>query len=142
MVVDYEVGGPATAGEDYTDPSGTLTIAAGVASGTISIETLEDYLVESAQKVTVALVSAASSNRSVTVDKNEAEVTIVDTTTGGPVLKDPDSVPIGNSASVQVSPTTRRSAAAEEAGQAETVARKNTVTSVHLALYSRRHVRY
>ncbi len=131
VVVDYEVGGPATAGEDYTDPSRTLTIATGVASGTISIETLEDYLVESAQKVTVALVSAASSNRSVTVDmdKNEAEVTIVDTTTGGPVLKDPDSVPIGNSASVQVSPTTRRSATAEEAGQAETVARKNTVTA-------------
>ena len=61
--------------------------------------------------------------------KNAVEVTIVDTTTGGLVLKDPGSEANGNSANVQVSPTTRRSAAAEEAGQAETVARKNTVTA-------------
>ena len=119
----------ATPDEDYTAPSGSLTIAAGVASGTISIVTLEDDIVESTQKVTVALESATSSNREVTVVPTPVEVTIVNTTSGDFVREGRGSEANGNSANVQVSPTTRRSAAAEEAGQAETVARKNAVTA-------------
>ena len=129
VVVNYEVGGSATGGEDYTEPSQTLAIAAGAASGTISIVTLEDQILESDQTVTVTLESAASSGRPVTVDMTEAVVTIVNTTTGGFVLKDPASEANGNTANVQVSPTTRRSVAAEEAGQAVEVIRKNTVVA-------------
>ena len=43
VLVSYTVGGTATAGEDYTAPTDlTLTIGTGVATGTISIETLTD----------------------------------------------------------------------------------------------------
>ena len=119
----------ATPDEDYTAPSGSLTIAVGVASGTISIVTLEDDIVESAQKVTVALESATSDGRSVRVDKDAKEVTIVNTTSGDFVREDRGSEANGNTASVQVSPMTRRAAVAERAGPAETVARTNTVTA-------------
>ena len=39
VVVTYSVTGTATAGTDYTAPSGSLTIAAGDSTGTISIPT-------------------------------------------------------------------------------------------------------
>ena len=43
----YTVGGTATSGDDYTAPTDlTLTIGTGVATGTISIETLTDTVVE------------------------------------------------------------------------------------------------
>ena len=47
VLVTYTVGGTATSGDDYTAPTDlTLTIGTGVASGTISIETLTDREVE------------------------------------------------------------------------------------------------
>ena len=47
VLVTYTVGGTATSGDDYTAPTDlTLTIATGDASGTISIETLTDTVVE------------------------------------------------------------------------------------------------
>ena len=126
VIVKYEVGGDATLNADYTMPSSPLTIATGEASATISIEALEDYLEEQEQKVTVTLESATSSDRPVmTVDTTTVEVTIANVPMGDFVFKTPDSESSGNSASVQVS-RTRRSAAAEEAGQAETIARKST----------------
>ena len=126
VIVKYEVGGDATLNTDYTMPSSPLTIATGEASATISIEALEDYLEEGEQKVTVTLESATSSDRPVmTVDTTTVEVTIANVPMGDFVFKTPDSESSGNSANVQVS-RTRRSAAAEEAGQAEAIARKST----------------
>ena len=126
VIVKYEVGGDATLNTDYTMPSSPLTIATGEASATISIEALEDYLEEGEQKVTVTLESATSSDRPVmTVDTTTVEVTIANVPMGDFVFKTPDSESSGNSANVQVS-RARRSAAAEEAGQAETIARKST----------------
>ena len=126
VIVKYEVGGDATLNTDYTMPSSPLTIAAGEASATISIEALEDYLEEQEQKVTVTLESATSSDRPVmTVDTTTVEVTIANVPMGDFVFKTPGSEPSGNSANVQVL-RTRRSAAAEEAGKAETIARKST----------------
>ena len=134
VVVNYEVvaGDPtppdeATPDEDYTAPSGVLTIATGVASGTISIVTLDDDIVESAQKVTIALESATSDGRTVAVDKTEKEITIVDTT-GGDFFRDAsESGVVGNSAGVQVSATMLRSASSVESGQDVTVDHRNTV---------------
>ena len=128
VIVKYEVGGDATLNtdEDYTMPSSPLTIATGEASATISIEALEDYLEEGEQTVTVTLESATSSDRPVmTVDTTTVEVTIANVPMGDFVFKTPDSESSGNSANVQVL-RTRRSAAAEEAGKAETIARKST----------------
>ena len=51
--VGYSVSGTATAGEDYTAPSGTLTIAAGAASGTITIGTLADEVADPNETVIV-----------------------------------------------------------------------------------------
>ena len=42
VVVSYETSGTATPGLDYTAPSGSLTIAAGVARRTVTIATLTD----------------------------------------------------------------------------------------------------
>ena len=39
VTVSYETGGTATSGSDYTAPTGSLTIAAGVATGTITVAT-------------------------------------------------------------------------------------------------------
>ena len=125
VIVKYEVGGDATLNTDYTMPSSPLTIATGEASATISIEALEDYLEEGEQTVTVTLESATSSDRPVmTVDTTTVEVTIANVPMGDFVFKTPGSEPSGNSANVQVS-RMRRSAAAEETGQEETIARKS-----------------
>ena len=40
--VGYSVGGTATAGTDYTEPEGMLSIGAGAASGTFTIDTIQD----------------------------------------------------------------------------------------------------
>ena len=53
VAVGYSVSGTATAGEDYTAPSGTLTIAAGAASGTITIGTLADEVADPNETVIV-----------------------------------------------------------------------------------------
>ena len=59
-----------------------------------------------------------------TVDTTTVEVTIANVPMGDFVFKTPGSEPSGNSATVQVS-RMRRSAAAEETGQEETIARKS-----------------
>ena len=46
VVVSYETTGNATSGRDYTAPSGSLTIAAGVATGTVTIATLTDTVLD------------------------------------------------------------------------------------------------
>ena len=47
VVVNYDVGGTATVEDgDYTAPSGKLTIRAGASTGTISIQTLDDGVLD------------------------------------------------------------------------------------------------
>ena len=55
VVIDYGVSG-ATEGEDYTAPSGKLTIPAGATSGTISIQTLDDGVLDRGEMLTVTLM--------------------------------------------------------------------------------------
>ena len=52
--VDYEVGGTAEE-EDYTAPSGTLTIAEAASMGTIEIPVATDVILEGAETLTVSL---------------------------------------------------------------------------------------
>jgi len=52
--------GTATAGQHYTATSGTLTIAAGTTSGTISVPVLNDALFEANERFTVTLSNPTS----------------------------------------------------------------------------------
>ncbi len=78
VVVAYTVGGSATAGTDYTAPSGELTIGARRASGTIRIETLDDGVLDRGETLVVSLTGASTGTRTVTVDDTasvETEIT-------------------------------------------------------------------
>ena len=77
VVVSYSVGGTATSA-DYDDPGDSLTITAGAASGTITIVTKTDDVVEPSETLTVTLTSASTASRTVTVDGTAATTTILE----------------------------------------------------------------
>ena len=58
--VGYSVSGSATAGDDYKAPDGTLTIAQGASRGTITIDTINDHLLEPDETLVVTLDQATS----------------------------------------------------------------------------------
>jgi hypothetical protein len=59
LTVAYSVGGTATAGDDYTPLSGTLTFATGQASVAVSLVAVNDVYYEAAETVTATLVDGA-----------------------------------------------------------------------------------
>ena len=85
VVVVYTVDGSATASDDYTAPDGTLTIGMGETSGTITIATRADDVMESDETLEVTLDMAESVGE-VEVDPTPAMTTIID----------PPAVTIGN----------------------------------------------
>ena len=60
VVVTYTVTGTATSGTDYTAPSGSLTIAAGESSGTITIQTTSDSVLDRGETLIVTLTGAST----------------------------------------------------------------------------------
>ena len=76
--VSYTVDGTATAGTDYTAPSGSLTLATGAASGTITIATLTDTVLDPGETLVVTLSGASTSTGAVTADATPAQTTIGD----------------------------------------------------------------
>ena len=76
--VRYAVTGTATAVDDYTAPSGTLTIAARASTGTISIATAADNVQDAGETLVVALSGASTDGRTVTVDTASVETSIAD----------------------------------------------------------------
>ena len=81
--ISYSVGGTATPGDDYTAPSGTLTIGSGASSGTIAIETLADDVLDPDETLVVELDGAnAGSGVTVTLVVTQATTTIVDSAGG------------------------------------------------------------
>ena len=92
VIVTYTVGGTASSGEDYTAPTDlTLTIGTGVASGTISIETLTDREVEgNDETVEVTLTGASTSTGTATVDPDNATAsTAINNTTRATITPQP-----------------------------------------------------
>ena len=85
VVVVYTVDGSATASDDYTAPDGTLTIGMGETSGTITIATRADEVMESDETLEVTL-DMAESVGDVEFDPTPAMTTIID----------PPAVTIGN----------------------------------------------
>ena len=76
VVLDYVVGGTATSGIDYTAPADSLTIAAGAASGTITIATLLDGEIEDTAETLQLVLQSARSSGAVTVVATPAIATI------------------------------------------------------------------
>ena len=114
VVVTYAIDEASTAkaDDDYEAPSSTtLTVASGNASGTIEIQTNTDNVLEEPEKLIVTLQSASSSGGSVTFSTTPAEITINNATGFGIGVKR-DEEPVGNTNSVQLSSTLRRSATA------------------------------
>ena len=77
-VLEYTMSGTATAGDDYTAPSGTLTIPAGRDTATLTIVTLTDPVVDPDETLMVTLDSGTSGTRHADVPDRAATVTILD----------------------------------------------------------------
>ncbi|NKI30986.1 Calx-beta domain-containing protein, partial [Croceivirga thetidis] len=75
IFVNYTVGGTATEGTDYTTLVGSVTIANGATTGTVSIDPLDDALVEGPE--TVVLVLTGGTGYAVGIPDNDT-VTISD----------------------------------------------------------------
>ena len=80
VVVQYETGGTATSGDDYTAPSGTVTIPVGQRSVPIAIGTTADGLHDPNETLVITLTDATSVGRTVRsdADTKTATVTILD----------------------------------------------------------------
>ena len=79
VVIGYKVEGTAAAGTDYTKPSGKLTIDAGRASGTITIQTDgDDEVLDPGETLIVTLTSGTTSEGGVELNDTPAEMTITD----------------------------------------------------------------
>ena len=78
VTVEYETAGDAMSGEDYTAPSGTLTIPAGHRFGVVSIATLADGVDDSNETLTLQLTAVTSLERPLDQKKSAASVTILD----------------------------------------------------------------
>ena len=80
VVVQYEMGGTATSGDDYTAPSGTVTIPEGQRSVSIDIPTTADGVHDPDETLVVTLTDITSVGRTVRsdADAKTATVTILD----------------------------------------------------------------
>ena len=86
VVVQYELGGTATSGDDYTAPSGTVTMPVGQLSVPIAIGTTADSLHDPNETLVVSLTDITSVGRTVrsNAETKTATVTILDE--GSPVV--------------------------------------------------------
>ena len=86
VVVQYELGGTATPGDDYTAPSGTVTMPVGQLSVPIAIGTTADSLHDPNETLVVSLTDITSVGRTVRSngETKTATVTILDE--GSPVV--------------------------------------------------------
>src|SRR4030095_16246429 len=75
LTVNYTVGGTATNGTDYQTLSGSVVIAAGPASATLTVTPIDDTVSEGDETVTVTLSPSASYNVG---SPSTATVTIAD----------------------------------------------------------------
>ena len=80
VVVQYELGGTATSGDDYTAPSGTVTMPVGQLSVPIAIGTTADSLHDPNETLVVSLTDITSVGRTVRLnaETKTATVTILD----------------------------------------------------------------
>ena len=77
VVVNFDVAGTATAGQDYSPASGSVTIASGDRSGTFTIQTTPDSVVDLRETMVVTLTAETSARDTVRAD-GSVTTTIVD----------------------------------------------------------------
>ncbi len=78
ITVTYAVSGTAAAGSDYTPLSGTVTIPAGQPSAIVSVDVLNDDIVESPETIIVTLTGTNHPGATIAAADNSAIVTISD----------------------------------------------------------------
>ncbi len=76
--VTYSVTGTATSGADYTAPTGRLAIGTGASSGTITIATTADGVLDAGETLIVTLTGVSTSKGMTSVTTTPATTTIVD----------------------------------------------------------------
>lgn len=75
-VIAYSLSGTATPGADYTAPSGSVTIVAGMTAATITVPVLGDAIVEADESIILTLNSITSGNPQVSVDQAQKQATL------------------------------------------------------------------
>jgi hypothetical protein len=83
-VVQFTLGGTAAAGSDYTALAGTVTVPAGNTAQTVTIEVIDDMLLEGGETVTIALDAITSGDPQITINElvDTASADIADNETG------------------------------------------------------------
>ena len=82
-VINYSVSGDATPGSDYATLSGTVTILAHATTATIDVSTIDDFLLESNETVTITLTSITSGDADISLGTSVSDtVTITDDDAG------------------------------------------------------------
>lgn len=76
IVVSYNVNGTATAGVDYTALAGSVTILAGQSSATITVDVLDDDVIEAPETVIVTLTGTNHAGAPIHATNKTATVTI------------------------------------------------------------------
>ena len=84
VVVSYTVTGTAMAETDYTAQDGILTIPAGIASGTITVQTAYDDVIDPDETLVLTLTGASTEKGKASVDARAASATAT--------IKDPDTL--------------------------------------------------
>ncbi|SDX36077.1 Calx-beta domain-containing protein, partial [Lutibacter oricola] len=89
-VIEYLITGTATATDDYTALTGTVTIPAGETSVTINVNVVNDNVLEASETVIVTLNSITSGDADASIDTNndEATVTIADNNSASLAVED------------------------------------------------------
>ena len=79
VVVSYETGGTATAADDYTAPSGSLTVASGQATAAITIATATDTVLDPDETLSVTLTGVSGGGGAANLGTGtRAETTLTD----------------------------------------------------------------
>ena len=79
VVLTYSGTGSATSGDDFTAPSGSLTISSGSSSGTITIATILDEELEPGETMIVTLTGVSTAKGTAEFTATPATVAITDT---------------------------------------------------------------
>ena len=78
ILVSYSINGSATASADYTTLPGSVTIPAGASSATITVDVLNDNVVELAETVVLTLTGTNHAGASVSAANHSATVAVTD----------------------------------------------------------------
>lgn len=74
-VISYSLGGSSTGGDDYTAPSGSVTIPAGATQATVEITVLEDALIEGSETLTLTLTAVTAGDATTVLSTTATDLT-------------------------------------------------------------------